>query len=46
MELGTTRKPDQRQARLVERRDQRRRTRIVVGVTPAERQPVAAGEVE
>ena len=46
MELGAARKPDQRQARLVELRDQRRRSRIVVGVTPAERQAVAAGEVE
>ena len=46
MELGTARKPDQGQACLVELRDQRRRSRIMVGVAPAERQAVAAGEVK
>ena len=45
-QLSAARQPDQRQARLVELRDQWRRSRIVVRVTPAERQAVAAGEVE
>ena len=48
MELSAARQPDQRQARLVELGHQRPRGGIVaaLGVTPAERQAVAAREVE
>ncbi len=47
-QLGAARQPDQRQARLIEAGDQRRRRWIVraVRVAPGERQAVAARELE